>query len=89
MLFLWGKKSETSELENRRIEVLSAITGEWASIEAMAQRPRGADDALDDKLLEILLRRLAAIEVKAGEAAHVEDLDDLDGDAETQGEFSA
>jgi hypothetical protein len=89
MSFLWGKKSETLELENRRIEVLSAITGERGSIEAMAQRPRGADDALDDELLEIVLRRLAAIEVKAGEAAHVEDLDDLEGDAETQGEFSA
>jgi hypothetical protein len=89
MLFLWGKKSETSELENRRIEVLSAITGERVSIEAMAQRPRGADDALDGKLLEIVLKRLAAIEVKAGESAHVEDLDDLEGDAETQGEFSA
>ena len=89
MLFGWGKESETSELENRRIEVLSAITGERVSVDAMAQRPRSADDALDDKLLDIVLKRLAEIEVKAREAAHVEDLDDLEGDAETQGEFSA
>jgi hypothetical protein len=51
--------------------------------------PRGEDDALDERLLEIVLGRLAAIEVKAREAAHVEDLDDLEDDAETEGEFSA
>lgn len=89
MLFAWGKKDKTSELESRRIEALSAITGERVSIEAMAQRPRSADDALNSELLEMVLRRLAEIEVKAREAAHVDDLDDLEGDAETQGEFSA
>ncbi|HZT33472.1 MAG TPA: hypothetical protein VFA33_26530 [Bryobacteraceae bacterium] len=89
ILFGWGKKSKTSELENRRIEALSAITGERVSVEAMAQRPRSADDALNKELLEMVLKRLAEIDVKAREAAHVDDLDDLEDDAETQGEFSA
>jgi hypothetical protein len=89
MLFGWVKKSKTSELENRRIEALSAITGERVSVEAMAQRPRSADDALNNELLEMVLKRLAEIEVKVREAAYLDDLDDLEGDAETQGEFSA
>src|ERR1039458_1620700 len=88
-MFAWGKKNKTLELENRRIEALSAIIGERVSVEAMAQRPRSADDALDNVLLEIVLKRLAEIEAKAREAARVDDLDDLEDDAETQGEFSA
>jgi len=87
-MFGWGKK-ETSELENRRTETLSTITGERVFVEAMAQRPRGADDPLNSMLLETVLKRLAEIEVKAREAAHVDNLDDLEDDAETQGEFSA
>jgi len=84
-MFGWGKK----KLENRRIETLSAISGERADVEAMAQRPRSASDALDSVLLEAVLKRLAEIEAKAREATNVDDLDDLEDDAEKQGEFSA
>jgi hypothetical protein len=80
-----GKKT----LEKRRIEALSMITRERVDVEAMAQRPRSAADVLDNALLETVLKRLAEIEARAREAAHVDDLDDLEDDAETQGEFSA
>lgn len=80
---------DKTKLEKRRIETLSAITEERVYVEAMAQRPRSATDPLDHALLETVLRRLAEIEAKAREVANVDELDDLQDDAEEQGDFSA
>ena len=80
---------DKTKLEERRIETLSAITGDRVSVEAMAQRPRSATDPLDHTLLEAVLKRLAEIEAKAREVANVDELNDLEDDAEEQGEFSA
>jgi hypothetical protein len=49
------------KLERRRVETLSAITGERVAVEAVAQRPRTADDVLDNALLETVLKHLAKL----------------------------
>ena len=75
------------KLEKRRIEALSDIIGERLDVEAMAQRPRSADDIIDAVLLEKVLKRIAEIEESAKRAIHIGDLDDLTDDAEQQGQF--
>lgn len=82
----WRK---TCKLEKRRVETLSVIAGERVNVEAMAQRPRSAADALDESLLKTILKQLAEIEAKAKQASYIDDLDDLADDAETQGQFRA
>ncbi|MGA3077436.1 MAG: hypothetical protein ABSG56_27600 [Bryobacteraceae bacterium] len=83
------ERNEEPELEERRVEALSAIGGERASVEAMAQRPRSGDDVLDVALLQTVLKRLDQIEASAKQATRISDLDDLTEDAEVQGQFSA
>ena len=75
------------KLEKRRIEALSDIIGERLDVEAMAQRPRIADDIIDAVLLEKVLKRIAEIEESAKRAIHIGDLDDLTDDAEQHGQF--
>ncbi len=76
-------------LEKRRVEAISEITGERLDVEAMAQRPRSANDIIDTVLLEKVLKRIAEIEASAKQAVHIDDLDDLTDDAEQQGQFRA
>src|SRR5216683_2796842 len=80
---------EKWKLETSRLEALSAITGDRLRVELMAQRPRGADDALDSILLERVLKRLKEIEESARQATDTEDLDNFIEDAELQGQFSS
>jgi hypothetical protein len=82
----WHKKWK---LEKRRIEALSEIIGERLLVEVMAQRPRRADDILDSALLEKVVKRITEIEESAKQAANTDDLDDLTGDAEQQGQLRA
>jgi hypothetical protein len=82
-------ESGKTELEKHRIETLSSIIGERIYVETMAQRPRSATDAIDNALLEVVLKRLAEIEAAARIVAEIHDLDDLEADAEEQGEFGA
>lgn len=82
----WHKKWK---LEKRRIEALSEIVGERLLVEVMAQRPRRADDILDNALLEKVVKRITEIEEGAKQAAHIDDIDDLTGDAEQQGQLRA
>ena len=77
------------KLEKHRIDALSDITGERLQVELMAQRPRSADDTIDNTLLERVLNRLREIEESAKQATHTDDLDDLVDDAELQGLFSS
>jgi hypothetical protein len=77
------------KLEKRRVEAISEITGERLDVEAMAQRPRSANDIIDTVLLEKVLKRIAEIEASAKQAVHSDDLDDLTDDAEQQGQFRA
>lgn len=76
-------------LEKRRRSALSSITGEQVSVDAMAQRPRKAEDVLDAALLDNIRQRLAEIIEKAKQATNIDDLDDLADDAEVQGELRA
>jgi hypothetical protein len=77
------------KLEKHRVETLSSITGERVNPEAMAQRPRSADDVLDTALLDTVIKRLTEIEAAAQKVESIDDLDDLAADAEQQGQFSA
>lgn len=77
------------KLEKHRVETLSSITGERVNLEAMAQRPRSADDVLDTALLDTVIKRLGEIEAAAQKVESIDDLDDLAADAEQQGQFSA
>lgn len=70
------------KLEKRRVETLGSIAGERVNVEAMAQRPRPADDILDTALLETVLKRLAEIEASARQASLIDEVDDLTVDAE-------
>jgi len=70
----WRKKWK---LEKRRVEALSEIIGERLDVEAMAQRPRRADDIIDTVLLEKVLKRTTEIGASAKQAAHIGDLNDL------------
>jgi hypothetical protein len=76
------------KLETSRMETLSSITGDQLRVELMAQRPRRADDVLDNILLETVLKRLKEIEESAKQATETDDLDDLVEDAELQGQFT-
>lgn len=82
----WRKKWK---LEKYRIDALSEITGERLQVELMAQRPRSADDVLDNTLLEKVLNRLREIEESAKQTTDADELDDLIDDAELQGLFSS
>jgi hypothetical protein len=82
----WHKKWK---LEKRRIEAISTISGERLHVELMAQRPRRADDTLDNTLLDKVLKRLAELEDSAKQVTHTDALDDLSDDAELQGAFRA
>jgi len=77
------------KLKKHRIETLSAIAGEWVNVEAMAQRPRTAEDILDNVLLETVLKRLEEMDVNARQDSLIDDLDDATADAEIQGQFRA
>jgi hypothetical protein len=82
----WRKKWR---LEKRREEALSAIRVERSLIEAMAQRPRPTEDALDTKFFAEMLQRLSEIENSAGQATNTDHLDDLISFAERQGQLRA
>jgi hypothetical protein len=75
------------KLEKRRVEAISEIVGERLNLEAMAQRPRSANDSIDIDLFEKVRKRIAEIEESAQKANHIGDLDDLTDDAEQQGQF--
>jgi hypothetical protein len=77
------------KLERRRTEALSTIRGEQLNVEVMAQRPRRAEDDLDDTFLKNVLGRIGEIEGRAKQATKIDDLDDLIDDAEQQGQLRA
>ena len=60
----WHKKWK---LEKRRMEALSFIEGERLAVERMAQRPRRADDTLDNALLDEVRKHLPEIQESAKE----------------------
>jgi hypothetical protein len=80
----WRKKWK---LEKRRVEALSFIEGERLAVELMVQRPRGANDTLNNAILDATRTRLAEIKEKAEKAVRTDDLNDLMDDAEKQGQF--
>jgi hypothetical protein len=83
------ERDKRTKLEKRQAEALSAIRAEQLNVEEMAQRPRGARDALNDAFLNEVVRRIAEIEEKARHATSTDDLDDLIDDAEQQGQMRA
>jgi len=85
----WWVRHKKWRLEKRRIKALSEIAGERLDVELMAQRPRRGNDIIDTALLEEVLECIREIEVSAQQAAHIEDLDNLTGDAELQSQFRA
>jgi hypothetical protein len=76
-------------LEKRRTAALSAIGAARLSIEAMTQRPRSAQDTLDEVFVRTVLDRVVAIEERAKQASDTDDLDDLVEVAEQQGQLRA
>jgi hypothetical protein len=72
-----------------RREALSSITGDRLFVERMAQRPRVADDILDQNFRDEILKQLDKIHVDAQNASNIDDLDDLTDDAELQALFAA
>jgi hypothetical protein len=80
----WHKKWT---LEKLRSETLSTIRVERSLVEEVAQRPRTSEDILDGSLLADVRLRLAEIEKSAQEATNADDLDDLIGFAERQGQL--
>jgi hypothetical protein len=85
----WWVRHKKWKLEKRRIKALLEIAEERLDVELMAQRPRRADDIIDTALLEKVLKCISEIEVSAKQAAHIDELEDLSGDAELQGQFRA
>jgi hypothetical protein len=77
------------KLERRRNKTLSAIRGERLAFEAMVQRAQIAGDALDNTTVTTVLERLAEIEQRAERETDLDELDDLTGDAEQQGQLRA
>jgi hypothetical protein len=75
------------KLEERRVKALSFIEAERLAVERMAQRPRSADDTVNETLLDEVRKQLAEIEESAKEATYIEHLDDLMDAAESQGQF--
>ena len=57
------------------------------TVELMVQRPRGANDTLNNAILDATRTRLAEIKEKAEKAVRTDDLNDLMDDAEKQGQF--
>ncbi len=76
------------ELEERRTEVLSRIVERRFDVDRMVQRPRSADDTLDNALLEKMWQQLTELE-RAKQAANTDVLDDLADEADLQETFSA
>jgi hypothetical protein len=81
-----GKREK---LEKHRLEILSDIVGARLRVELMAQRPRRADDALNNALLEQVTTKIKEMEESAKQATNTDELDDLSDDAEAQEQFSA
>src|ERR1700677_955543 len=80
----WHKKWA---LEKLRSETLSVIRGERSLVEEVAQRPRTSEDSLDSSLFADVRQRLSEFEKSAQEATNADDLDDLIGFAERQGQL--
>ena len=73
--FLGGTRS--GDLRSAERKLLSAIREQRSLIEAMAQRPRPTEEAIDTKFVEERLQRLPEIENSAGQATNRDDLNDL------------
>jgi hypothetical protein len=82
-----GRKRNS--LEERRRETLSDIRGERLSIEVMAQRAQQAGETPDAEFLKNVYKHLAEIEQKANNETDREELENLSGDAEQQGQLRA
>jgi len=87
--WLPGRRRTKWKLEKCRVETLSSITGDRLRVELMAQRPRSADDILDNVLLGNVLKRFTEIEESAKHATLTDELEDLTSDGELQGLFAA
>jgi hypothetical protein len=85
----WWLRHKKWKLEKRREEAFSDIRIERSALEAMAQRPRAAEDALDEQFLSARLERLSEIEKSAEQANNTGHLDDLISFAQKQGQLRA
>jgi hypothetical protein len=89
----WGekKKLETKarKLEKYRAEAVQIIANYQATIEAMAQRPRGQNDPLDEKMLDSTRKRIGEILDSAKSASSKSTLRDLEENASEQETYRA
>jgi len=77
------------KLERRRTKTLSAIRAERLAFESMAQRAQIAGETPNSALLTSVDERLREIERRANQETNLEELEDLVGDAEQQGQLRA
>jgi hypothetical protein len=78
------------KLEKRRQETLSSIQDERWRLEAMVHRAQVVGDQQNPaQIVAEALARLSALEQLAREVSNVDDLDDIDSEAEEWGTFRA
>jgi hypothetical protein len=86
---------QEEQLKTKRSEAMETISKARSEIEDMAQRPRSRGkvdqqyDPLDTDLLEMLRKRLKEIEDKVKQSTDIDDIDNLEEEADQQGAFSA
>ena len=84
------KDASVGNSEKRRKDTLSTIRGELLAFDEMAQRPREQRDAdPDEAFLASVHSSLADIEKRAIEESDTDELEQLSGDAEQQGQRRA
>jgi hypothetical protein len=86
---MFNKPSDQEQLNARRQEILSEIRIAQLDFEVMVQRASRAGEAIDDSFLSEVRERLEGLETQAQQAANIEALDLLSGDAERQGQLRA
>jgi hypothetical protein len=81
--------SKHKKLETRRKEILSGIRWNKSAFETMMQRAKLAGDPFDDALVSNVLQRLDVIEQRANGANEIDELSELENDADQQGQLRA
>lgn len=77
------------KVETRRKETLSGVRRNKLDFETMMQRAQVAGDTPDDTLVRNVLERLAEIEQRANQEKDIDELDELEKDANQQGQLRA
>jgi len=83
------ERRKQRSLEKRRGFALLAIGQQRSEVEATAELPREPGDPLDSAFVAGVLKRLQDCEAKAVQSTSIDELDDLIGEAEQQGQLRA